>query len=244
MAKIDKNMKANSDYPLKENKAISKVLLLSVCSIMYFCGTAFGQTVTKQLYLSDPGQALDRVDPVATADGSIAQTASLTPTSQYLFALRGASRTDFWRYDIAANSWTARAATPGTVSRGGALTTNGTYIYALRGVTADFWRYDPAANSWSIMASAPAAVSAGAALVHVNGSIYAFQGGTSTFWKYTIATNTWSVLASAPGSTPPASSPVTWGGALTTDGANIYALKGNVSNVFWKYAVATTPRRH
>ncbi len=232
-------MKANLGYLLKTNEAISKVLLLSICCILYLCGPAFGQTVTKQLYLSDPGQSLDRVDPIATADGSVTQTASLTPTSQYLFAFRGASRTDFWRYDITANSWTARAATPGTVSKGGALVTNGTYIYALRGGTADFWRYDPAANSWSVMASTPAAVSSGAALVHINGSIYAFQGGTSTFWKYTIATNTWSVLASTPASTPPASSPVTWGGALTTDGTNIYALKGNVSTAFWKYTVAT-----
>jgi hypothetical protein len=34
--------------------------------------------VTKQLYLSDPSQALDRTDPVATADGTTAQTALLS----------------------------------------------------------------------------------------------------------------------------------------------------------------------
>ena len=34
--------------------------------------------VTKQLYLSDPSQALDRMDPVATADGTTAQTAVLS----------------------------------------------------------------------------------------------------------------------------------------------------------------------
>jgi uncharacterized protein YjdB len=32
---------------------------------------------TKQLYLSDPSQALDRIDPVATSDGTTAQTATL-----------------------------------------------------------------------------------------------------------------------------------------------------------------------
>jgi hypothetical protein len=39
---------------------------------------------TKQLYLSDPSQALDRIDPVATADGTTAQTATLGSTSSTL----------------------------------------------------------------------------------------------------------------------------------------------------------------
>jgi protocatechuate 3,4-dioxygenase beta subunit len=42
---------------------------------------AEAQTVTKQLYLSDPAQALDRIDPVATADGTTAQTAVLATDS-------------------------------------------------------------------------------------------------------------------------------------------------------------------
>lgn len=226
-------MKPFSAILILMQKAVIKVLPLLVCSMLFAGITAFGQTVNKQLYLSDPSQALDRIDPVATADGSIAQTAALTPTSQYLYALRGASRTDFWRYNIASNSWSAMTATPGTISRGGALASNGTYIYALRGNSADFWRYDPAANSWSVMPSTPAAVAAGAALVHVNGVLYAFAGGASnTFWKFTIATNVWSALAVAP-------STVSWGGALTTDGTNVYALRGSVSTTFWKYTVAT-----
>ena len=177
------------------------MLLLFVCFILYAGVTAFGQTVTKQLYLSDPGQALDRVDPVATADGTTTQTASLTPTSQYLYALRGASRTDFWRYNIASNAWSAMASTPGTVSKGGALATDGTYYICITGRIDHviFGDIIPPANSWSVMASTPAAVSSGAALIYVNGAIYAFKGGsTNTFWKYTIATNTWSVLATTP----------------------------------------------
>ena len=174
-------MKPNLVQLLKTNKAISRVLLFAVCTILFTSNAAFGQaTVTKQLYLSDPLQALDRVDPVATADATLAQTAALTPTSQYLYAFRGASRTDFWRYDIAANSWSAMAATPGTVSKGGALASNGTYIYALRGASTDFWRYDPATNAWTVMSTAPSGVSYGAALVHVNGALYAFRGGSNT----------------------------------------------------------------
>ena len=215
------------------NKAVCKILLFVVCIILYSGTAAFGQTVTKQLYLSDPAQALDRVDPVATADASLTQTVALTPTAQYLYALRGASKTDFWRYNIASNTWSAMKATPGTVSRGAALTTNGTLIYALRGGTTDFWKYDPALNTWSVLANTPAAVSSGAALIYTNGAVYAFRGGANnTFWKYTIATNTWSVLATSPSS-------VDWGGSFTTDGTDIFALRGSISTTFWKYTVAT-----
>ncbi len=226
-------MKPNLVALMKANKAISRVLLFAVCGILYAGSQAYGQTVTKSFYLSDPGQALDRVDPVSTADATLAQTAAITPTSQYLFALRGASRTDFWRYNIAANSWSTMTATPATISRGGALATNGTHIYALRGASTEFWRYDPATNAWATLAGTPSAVGAGASIVHVNGAIYAFSGGSAaTFWKYTIATNIWTVLAAAPAT-------VGWGGALTTNGTDIFALRGSATTTFWKYTVST-----
>ncbi len=226
-------MKRKSVALLKANKAVSRVLLFVVCGILYAGMPVMGQTVTKQLYLSDPSQGLDRIDPVATADGTTAQTAALAPTSQLIFGLRGASRTDFWRYNIASNGWTAMASTPGTVSRGGALATDRTYIYALRGASTDFWRYNPTTNAWTAMASTPATVGAGASLVYVNGALYAFRGGSSNaFWKYTIATNMWTTLSSS-------LSVVDWGASLTSDGTDIYALRGLGVATFWKYTIAT-----
>ena len=220
---------------IKVKNAVRKILLLTICSTLYLCKTTFGQTVTKQLYLSSPGQSLDRIDPVATADGTLDQTLGITPSSQYLYAFRGASKTDFWRYDIVANTWATMAATPGVISRGAALTTNGVNIYALRGASNAFWRYDPVANTWSVLANTPVNASSGAALVHLNGIIYAFTGdAANTFYQYNIATNIWSPLAGTP---PP--SKVDWGGSLTTDGTNIYALRGNNSNAFWKYTILT-----
>ncbi|HMO61776.1 MAG TPA: Ig-like domain-containing protein [Ferruginibacter sp.] len=228
-------MKAILGHILKCTKAALVILLPVVCCLIFTIAPVNGQTVTKQLYLSDPSQALDRTDPVATADATTAQTAPMAATAQYLYAFRGNSRIDFWRYNIAANSWSSMANAPGTVTRGAALTTNGSFIYAFRGGTTDFWRYNPSLNTWSSMAAAPAAVSAGAALVHANGAIYAFRGGNnSTFWKYTISTNTWTTLAETP-----SSSGVNWGGALTTDGTDIYALRGTGSSVFWKYNIAS-----
>jgi hypothetical protein len=226
-------MKANLGYSLKANKAMPRLLLFVVYSMLYLWTPAFGQTVTKQLYLSDPSQALDRVDPVATADLTLAQTAALTPTSQYLYAFRGASRTDFWRYDPAGNVWSVMASTPGTVSSGGSLATNGTLIYALRGNSSDFWSYDPATNNWSTLANTPAAVSSGAALIYANGALYTFQGGASNaFWKYTIATDSWSVLT-------PAAATVSWGGSLASNGTEIFALRGGGTTDFWTYSIAT-----
>jgi hypothetical protein len=231
--------------PFQLHKTNNKKLALGAYLLLFLGNISFGQTVTKQLYLSDPSQSLDRVDPVATNDATTSQTGELTPTSQYLYALRGASKTDFLRYSIASNSWSAMAATPGTISSGGALTTNGTYIYALRGgnatgllglgTSSEFWSYNPLSNSWTGLANTPGNISSGAALIHLNGAVYAFRGGNNAaFWKYTIATNAWSVLAATP-----ASATVNSGGALTTDGTNIYALRGNGSSEFWKYTIST-----
>ena len=225
----------HSIQSIKAKNAICKILLLSICGTLYLCNSAYGQTVTKQLYLSSPGQSLDRIDPVATADGTLDQTLGITPSSQYLYAFRGASKTDFWRYDIVANTWATMTATPGVISKGAALTTNGANIYALRGASNAFWRYDPSTNTWSVLANTPVNISSGAALVHLNGIIYAFTGdSTNTFYQYNISTNIWALLAGTP---PP--SKVDWGGSLTTNGISIYALRGNNSNAFWKYTILT-----
>lgn len=213
-------------------RAVYKSLLLVVC-VLFYAGTAtFGQEVTTNLYFTDSAR-LTRIDPVAAAIPTTVQSVSLSPTAKYLYAFRGSSKIDFWRYDVAANAWVAMATTPGTVSRGGALTTDGTYIYAIRGAATDFWRYNTGTNSWASMASLPAAAYGGASLVYLNGAIYAVKGSSSTtFWKYNIATNSWTTLATTP-------SPIDWGGSLTTDGTNIYATKGLSTTTFWKYSVST-----
>ncbi len=217
-------------------KAINKILLLVLCCIINAGVPVFGQTVTKQLYLSDPGQSLDRVDPVTTLDSTTSQTASLSPTSQYLYGFRGASKTDFWRYDVSTNTWTVMAAAPATITSGASLASDGKFIYALRGGgTADFWRYNPATNTWSTLASPFQTVSAGSAVTFLNGVLYVFKGGsTTTFMKYTIATNIWALLLPTP-----TTSTVDWGGALANDGNDVYALRGNSNSTFWKYSILT-----
>jgi len=171
---------------------------------------------------------LNNVD-ISSSSGDV----KLARAPAYLYALRGLSTTDFWRYDIANNSWTAMTATPSPVQSGGALIYDGIYIYALRGLsTTDFWRYDIANNSWTAMTATPSPVQSGGALIYDGTYIYALRGNSSTdFWRYDIANNSWTARAST-------LAIVGAGGALTYDETYIYALRGNNSTDFWRYDIA------
>jgi len=174
------------------------------------------------------GGILNNVDTsISTGDVKLARTPA------YLYALRGLSTTDFWRYDIVNNSWVLMTATPAPVQSGGALIYDGTYIYALRGNdTTDFWRYDITHNSWTAGASTPAIVGAGGALTYAGTYIYALRGRTTTeFWRYDIVNNSWTARASTPANVTDS------GGRLIYDGSNIYALRGNSTTDFWRYDI-------
>jgi len=107
----------------------------------------------------------------------------------YIYALRGDGSTDFWRYDIATNTWSAMASTPDNVNGGGALVYDGTAIYALRGSdTKDFWRYDIATNTWADRASTDENIKKGGALVYDGTYIYAFRGGDTNEWLIHLLT--------------------------------------------------------
>jgi uncharacterized repeat protein (TIGR01451 family) len=127
---------------------------------------------------------------------SVKRGGAITTDGTDLYVLQGDGKTGFWRYNVAANTWTQLAATPQNVKWGGALTRVGGYIYTFRGDgKTDFWRYDIAANTWSSMFPAPGNVGDGGALT-TNGSnyIYAFQGKTKAFWRYDITANAWTIL--------------------------------------------------
>ncbi|KKR88750.1 MAG: Fibronectin type III domain protein, partial [Candidatus Wolfebacteria bacterium GW2011_GWB1_41_12] len=173
-----------------------------------------------------------------------------------IYAFRGNSTTDFWKYAISTNTWSVMTVAPGAVYQGGSSTYGSGSIYAFRGGdTTTFWKYNinnlagaglsnkryvrykaylTGVSAWSVMTVAPGAVSYGGSSTYGSGSIYAFQGGnTTTFWKYAISTNTWSVMTVAPGT-------VYTGSSLTYDGSgSIYAFRGNSTTDFWKYAIST-----
>lgn len=78
-----------------------RLLMLPGILLFLFSSTLSAQTVTKQLYLSDPSQSLDRIDPVATAD---ATTATSSPLSLNPAGI------------VAVNTSTGYSANPGSIT--------------------------------------------------------------------------------------------------------------------------------
>ncbi|MDD3102264.1 MAG: DUF2341 domain-containing protein, partial [Patescibacteria group bacterium] len=111
---------------------------------------------------------------------------SLIRVGIYIYALRGNSTTDFYRYNISGNSWSAMTSITGTVGIGGSMASDGINIYALRGGSStDSYYYNILGNSWSAMTSITGTVGAGGSLVYDGASIYALRGGNTTdFYKY------------------------------------------------------------
>lgn len=82
------------------------------------------------------------------------------------------------------------------------------------------------------MAAAPATIGQGSGSARIGNSIYITRGNNQPqLYRYNIATNNWTTLANAPAN-------IVVGGALTTNGTDLYALRG-ASTTAWKYTVAT-----
>ena len=56
------------------------------------------------------------------------------------------------------------------------------------------------------------------------------MGGGTAFKRYNVGTGSWNSLANAPNN-------IKKGGALTTDGTNIYVLRGDTHKEFFRYNV-------
>ena len=154
-----------------------------------------------------------------------------------IYGFRGADQTTFRKYGIDSLAWTARANALGTVKQGGALTTDGAgIIYGLRGDgTQAFWAHDVATDTWTAKANTGTNVGEGGALVFltVGGTkyVYATMGNGTVFKRYDVAANTWATMTAPPNN-------IKKGGALTTDGTNIYVLRGDKQKTFFRYNVA------
>jgi hypothetical protein len=157
-----------------------------------------------------------------------------------LAALRGDNSTDFWIFDINANTWCTRPGTPAPVGPGGAIAQLQRIgkIYALRGgATTTFWSFD-SNGVWQHLADTPGPVNAGGGLVGINYGthsqrdvLYALQGGGSTaIWKYDVATDKWTHQADTP-------APVGSGGGITSPNSGkegtLVVLQGGGSTAVW-----------
>lgn len=181
---------------------------------------------------------------LASASTTVARGAHLATDGINIYALRGATTTDFWYYNLIdeiddpQNIWSAITSTPLAVSEGAALEyaedAGLGYIYALPGGnTTTFWRFDLANGVWDTStASTPDAVGWGAALEWDNfDTIYALRGNnTDDFWEYTISTDSWALTPGDPADTVDA------GGALVHILGDVYAFRGNNTVDFWEFS--------
>lgn len=157
--------------------------------------------------------------------------------SRYIYYLRGASTTSFYRYDTqaaAGSRWSsALAVAPGTIGAGAEMIIKDGYIYVVRGNSQiSFYRYDINAGTWSdpAVADLPVGVTIGADGFLVDGgsdTLYACRAiNTATCYQYTISTNTWSIIANAPAN-------FTAGADAASNGVDkFYALAGAGTNTF------------
>ncbi len=160
-----------------------------------------------------------------------------------LYTLRGNNTKNFYRYDIATNTWTTLANTPDNIYRGGYLTNGPTgYLYATRGDnTAIFYRYDIANDLWETMSNAPKNFYNGSSL-NYDGEryIYASPGRDDAFYRYDTQTGYWTTLSNIDFGNPnEGDGQKTYVGSDSVfDGINsIYMLQGNYYPYFSKYTI-------
>ena len=158
-----------------------------------------------------------------------------------IYGFRGANTTTFARFAIASGAWTARAAAPNAIAKGGALTSDGVNtLYGLRGnTTQSFYSYNATTDTWTTLANNTGVnVDEGGALVYLEVGgvkyVYALMGNGTGFRRYNATTpGAWTALAPTPNN-------VKKGGALTTDGTYIYALRGDKQKTFWRCNATTS----
>jgi hypothetical protein len=164
-----------------------------------------------------------------------------------LYALKGSKTLEFWRYDLAQDTWVPGPQVPlgaknKPVTDGGALASDGAgRIYALKGNnTFEFYAYQVATRSWTTLDTVPAGpkrkkVKDGAALA-ADGSaeVYAFKGNNvSEFYSYNTSLSYWEYRQQLP--LEPSNKRLKNGSSLVFGADKAYALKGNSTLEFWVF---------
>jgi hypothetical protein len=173
------------------------------------------------------------------APGDVWMGGTVVYVSGYVYAFTGGN-TNFWRYNISANSWSSLdelADTSTATGAGASMVYDGTYIYlSTGGASKSFRRYSVSGNTWEDRADVPDFVQAGGGLAYPGSGddIFCLQGyDTANFYRFTISTNTWTQLSSTPMT-------VFQGGYLVAgDSGFLYTYRGRDTTNFWRYEIST-----
>ncbi len=173
---------------------------------------------------------------------------------RWVYALRGNSTVDFYRYDASSRNWERLADVPlgsyGKKIKGGndmvyVQLGDSEYVYLLKGYHSEFYRYNIGRNEWQSLPEAPAGVkprwNIGSWLVYDGaGTLYAHKARYHELWTFDLNTGQWQ-------SSPRTAMP-TIGSAGTKkakDGSaaawyrdGIVAFKGANTQEFWRYIPA------
>jgi len=163
--------------------------------------------------------------------------ASLVYLDGYIYAFPGGGTREFWRYNVADNTWTRLSDTSDNVGAGGSLATDGTDVFALLGNNSNrFRRFDVETLAWGAnLPNTPDAINTGGALVSADdGNFYATRGNNEDrFYQYDgTAWSSWTRTGPTVGA----------GGDLATNGTRLFVLGGNsTTNFFERFSGSTTP---
>ena len=180
----------------------------------------------------------------ATKQTAYQYTRGAVANGEIYFVGGSAATTQFMKYTISNNTWTALADAPVAISESALVYPgSGDYIYGTRGSsTSVVWRYSISGNTWDDagMPDLPINVITGngASFVSDGTDLYLMLGlGVSNFMKYTKSSGTWSSLARMP------FAPI-YGSDMVYAGNNkILAIAGNYDKELWEYNITTNSWR-
>ncbi|MBS4015213.1 MAG: T9SS type A sorting domain-containing protein [Candidatus Latescibacteria bacterium] len=172
-----------------------------------------------------------------------------------IYAVKGNGTREFWAFDMTANEWTAKEFVPvlKALKGGSSIAYHDGKVYLLAGgqkVTEQvFYVYDVASNTWTTLSQIGLTNTYnkkwadGSALNYMNGMLYALKGKDKEnfLFAYDMTSETWAQKATLPllydtsVVVKPKKAKVGDGGAMTNDGASLYAIKGAGKQDFWTY---------
>ncbi len=176
------------------------------------------------------------------------------PQENSIYLLKG-YRNEFYRYLIATDEWQTLPEAPLSSrpkwSDGSFLTFDGeNSLYAGKAKYNEFWRYDRVLGTWDTLhrlspiplvgrSGKSVKLKDGGCGVYYDGSVYVLKGSNSCdFWRYDVSGDSWTELDPMPelGSTQKRKR-IKRGGDIIFGGDALYALKGNKTVEFWRYAI-------